>query len=317
MSIAMLLAVTVAVAVYGPDLLRAAGVDWRSTRAGLIAVHVVVVSVLAGWLLVGVLLAAWTDDLIARPARALALCAPIVAMSHLHTPLVTTVGIGIVALFGGWVTWRTRRELRAVRRVAQLHTEIARMIGRPLTSGGQAVLVDARERAVYCVPGRPGTVVVSAGAREVLADGELDAVLTHELTHLTERHHLVLALWRGLVRSLPALPLFVWAEQQVAHLLELRADDAAARLHGPRTVAAALVALVRAGTATPAGALGASGGHVRARVERLVSPAPDSYRHTLRLTGAVTVVIGAPLVAVTATMTPLHELLMSCPLWMH
>src|SRR5215207_2331138 len=185
MSIAMLLAVTVAVAFYGPDLLRAAGVDWRSTRAGLIAVHVVVV-----------------------------------AVSHLHTPLVTAVGIGIVALFGGWVTWRTRRELRAVRRVAQLHTEIARMIGRPLTSGGQAVLVDARERAVYCVPGRPGTVVISAGAREVLADGELDAVLTHELTHLTERHHLVLALWRGLVRSLPALPLFVWAEQQVAHLLE-------------------------------------------------------------------------------------------------
>ena len=317
MSIVLLLGVTVAVAVYGPGLLRAAGVDRRSTRAGLVAIHVVVASVLAGWFVVGVLFAAWTDDVIARPGRALAWCAPIVAMSHLHTPLITGAGTGIVALFGGWVAWRTRRELRAVRRVAQQHAAIARMIGRPLAGHGQAVVVDARERAVYCVPGRPGTVVVSAGAREVLADGELDAVLTHELTHLSERHHLVLAVWRGIVRSLPRLPLFGWAEQQVGHLLELRADDAAARLHGRQMVASALVALVCAGTTTPAGALGASGGRVRARVERLMRPAPNSYRDTLRLAAAVAVAIGAPLAAITATMTPLHELVLACPLWMH
>ena len=53
MSIVLLLGVTVAVAVYGPRLLRAAGVDRRSTRAGLVAIHVVVASVLAGWFVVG------------------------------------------------------------------------------------------------------------------------------------------------------------------------------------------------------------------------------------------------------------------------
>jgi Zn-dependent protease with chaperone function len=316
-SIALLLAVTVAVTVYGPALLRAAGVDRRSTRAGLAAVHVVVASVLAGWLVVAVLVAAWADDVIARPGRALAWCAPIVAMSHLHTPIVVGAGSAIVAVFCGWLAWTTSRELRAVRRVARRHAEIARMIGRPLRGGGHAVLVEARERAVYCVPGRPGTVVVSAGAREILDDAELDAVLTHELTHLTERHHLVLALWRGVVQALPRLPLFGWAERQVAHLLELRADDAAARVHGRRAVASALVALVCAGATTPAGALGAAGGHVRTRVERLIGATPGSFRDTVRLAAAVAITVGAPLVAMMVTMTPVHEWVMSCPPWMH
>jgi Zn-dependent protease with chaperone function len=113
--------------------------------------------------------------------------------------------------------------------------------------------------------------VVSVGTLELLGRGELAAVLAHERAHLAGRHHLLIALSRGLAAGFPAVPLFTQGQQEVARLAEMCADDAAARRSGRPTLIAALLAM-GTGTAGPAAALAATAGAVTARVQRLLEP---------------------------------------------
>jgi bla regulator protein blaR1 len=80
----------------------------------------------------------------------------------------------------------------------------------------------------------------------------------------------------------PAVPLFTRGPQEVARLAELRADDAAARRSGRRTLVAALLAM-GTGAAVPAAALGATGGATAARVQRLLDPPGRATRGALAL----------------------------------
>ena len=112
-------------------------------------------------------------------------------------------------------------------------------------------------------------MVVTSGARRALTERELRAVLAHERSHLAERHHLPIGLAGALARALPRLRLFGDCAVHTARLLEMRADDVAARAHGPLPVATALAALST--RAAPAGALGAAGATALLRVERLLA----------------------------------------------
>jgi hypothetical protein len=69
---------------------------------------------------------------------------------------------------------------------------------------------------------------------------------------------------------LPFLPLMRDAEEQVARLVELHADDAATRARDPRLLATALVVLANA--ASPASALGAGAIDSVQRIHRLLGP---------------------------------------------
>jgi Zn-dependent protease with chaperone function len=165
------------------------------------------------------------------------------------------------------LAWRYGRSVQQGQRRTRAHAEGARVAGRRLPGAGTAVVLDVPQPAAYCLPGRPGTIVLTSGALAVLDPAQLTAVLAHERAHLAGRHHLLIALSRGLAASFPAVPLFACGQDEVARL----ADDAAARRSGRRTLIAALLTM-GTGTAVPAAALAATAGAVTARVQRLLEP---------------------------------------------
>jgi Zn-dependent protease with chaperone function len=176
--------------------------------------------------------------------------------------------------------------LRAGRQQALLHAETARLVGRPEPFLG-AVLVEHSEPVAYCVAGRHPTVILSTGALQALEPAQLSAVLAHERAHLAGRHHRVLALARIGRLVLPFLPLMRDADAQVARLVEMHADDAAARTSDARSLATALVVLAT-GT-SPAPALAASATDSVLRIHRLLRPAEPlgrARRQLLRATAA-------------------------------
>jgi Zn-dependent protease with chaperone function len=147
------------------------------------------------------------------------------------------------------------------------------------------------------VSGKPAVIVVTTAALAALDDGQLRAVLAHERAHLAGHHPHVVAVVRGLATVFPNLTLMTEGAKQVSRLLEMCADDAAARRHGRRALLSGLVAL--SGTA-PAAALGAADVAVVARAERLSTPWTYLARARTRaaLTSTVTLMAAGPLITV-------------------
>jgi hypothetical protein len=184
----------------------------------------------------------------------------------------TVAGLGLA--LAGAVAARTAltamTHLRAAGRQARRHAQTARLVGQPEPALG-AVLVEHAQPHAYCVAGRHPTVILTTGALQALDPGQLDAVLAHERAHLAGRHHRLLALARIGRLVLPFLPLMRDADEQVARLVELHADDAAARARDPRLLATALVILATA--ASPSPALAAAATDSVRRIHRLLVPA--------------------------------------------
>jgi Zn-dependent protease with chaperone function len=194
------------------------------------------------------------------------------------------LGLAAIAFLGGLTMillgWRYGRSLRRSSIRTRTHAEAARITGRRVGGGNAAFVLDVSRPAVYCVPGRPPTIVLTTGALAVLDPDQLAAVLAHERAHLAGRHHLLLAVTRSLAAVAPVVPLFARGAGAVAGLAEMRADDVAARRgggeRGRRTLLAALFAMGSGATVAqgPAAWLAATGGVVAARVRRLADPPP-------------------------------------------
>jgi Zn-dependent protease with chaperone function len=124
----------------------------------------------------------------------------------------------------------------------------------------------------YCLPGLRPRVVLSSGVLAVLTDEELRAVLAHEAAHVDQRHDLVVLPFVALRETFPALPAVRTAVGEVGLLVEMLADDRAARRHAPEALARALY---KVGAApAPAGGLAAGGPAVLLRAQRLLTPQP-------------------------------------------
>jgi Zn-dependent protease with chaperone function len=209
------------------------------------------------------------------------------------------LGLAAVAFLGGMAMmllgWRYGRSLRRASIRTRAHAEAARITGHRVEGGNAAFVLDATQPAVYCVPGRPPTIVLTTGALAVLDPEQLTAVLAHERAHLAGRHHLLLAVTRSLAAVAPVVPLFARGTREVAGLAEMRADDVARRAggepgdeHGRRTLLAALLAMGAGAAAAqapaaqapaaqaPAAWLAATGGVAVARVRRLAEPPPPA-----------------------------------------
>ena len=265
-----------------PGLARRVLPDAAGTPVfALLAWQVASVSVVASWVLVGALLPN-----------------PVVGLA---------VAGGVLARLAYSVAAVARDERRRRRE----HAQAVRIVGRTDPALG-ATIVDSDVPAIYCLAGRPHTIVVTSGAREVLPAEQLRAALAHERAHLAGRHHLVLVLARALSRAFPAVTFFDLAAQETARLVEVLADDTAARRHGRRTVAEALLRL--ACGRIPAAALGAGGAGVLPRVQRLLAPAPVTAGQRLRWAAALAVVAGAPLIGVVAPVALLLPYLQACSL---
>ncbi|GAB78869.1 Peptidase family M48 [Austwickia chelonae] len=127
-------------------------------------------------------------------------------------------------------TRRTSARLRARGTAIRLH-------------GHDVVMVDDQRPFAVALPGRHGGIVLSTGARGVLDQRELAAVLAHEAAHLTQWHHLIGGFAALLARPLRAVPLIAAAADAIPHYLEIAADDEAKASVGTPALAAALLRL--------------------------------------------------------------------------
>jgi uncharacterized membrane protein len=138
---------------------------------------------------------------------------------------------------------------------------------------------------------------VTSAARAALDDRELAAVLAHERAHLAGHHSLIVSALRALAALFPRFRLMTEGAQQVSRLLEMCADDVAARRHSGRALLSGLITLC---TAAPAEALAAADLAVLARGERLARPAQELAKVKTRaaLTSVIAIMAAGPLIAV-------------------
>ena len=277
-----------------PALLTRLTAAGFSARLGLAAWLAAMVSVLAALLaaiqyLITAAVAGW-------PQLAEAVCRSVAGgacTAVVYRSAFFELGMGLAAAAAALalavLAWRYGRSVQRAQRRTRAHAEAALITGRRLPGGGPAVVLDAAQPAAYCVPGRPAAIVLTSAALDVLDPGQLTAVLAHERAHLAGRHHLLIALTRGLAAIFPGVPLFTQGPAEVARLTEMCADDAAARHSSRPTLVAALLAM-GTGMAVPAPALAATGGAVSARVQRLLEPAPPA-RHARNRLALVTVIL--------------------------
>ncbi|SEE22368.1 Peptidase family M48 [Arthrobacter alpinus] len=177
------------------------------------------------------------------------------------------------------------------------HRDLLHLLSSPSDDRPDTLVISHQAPVAYCLPGGSRSItVLSEGLLELLSPEELRAVLLHEQTHLTQRHHLLLwafAAWRS---ALPWLPTSKLAQQAVSSLIEILADDVALRSVSKSTLVTA-IALVASGPARlPADTLVAtSGGQIdtpattSARLGRLLTPAPSlgSGMQALIMAGAI------------------------------
>ncbi|MBS2551919.1 M56 family metallopeptidase [Catenulispora sp. NL8] len=141
--------------------------------------------------------------------------------------------------------WRTRRK----------HIEILRILARADEELGVLVL-DHDEPGCYCLPGRPGTIVITSSALTRLSPSQLGAVLAHERAHLAGRHHFAVAFARAIHRTAPRIRLLGLAEEETRRLVEFIADDAAVKRSGTAALVSALAVLGAGAGSAPGFALG-------------------------------------------------------------
>ncbi len=256
----------------------------------------------AAWLTaIGAALAAWAGALMLvfdaaldglTDSLAVTLCLELFGMSE-HTELPGQFG-SMVLLTVGMLTSaviirRVWRSITALRTRSHEHAHAARMVGRS-TSRPDVVVVDAHRPAAYCVAGRPYAIVLTSAALTTLGRRELAAVLAHENAHITGHHHQLLMVLRAMADTLPRLPLFRGGAESVAVLLEMCADDTAARRIGARPLLGGLLTL--AGPSTPVtNGLGAAATAVATRAIRLATPAGPGAQWCQRLALAVTMLV--------------------------
>lgn len=210
------------------------------------------------------------------------------------TPPLGLTGAHLFAVIAGLLLIAAALAVQAgssweIRRHRARHRLLLRLVARPDAHDG-ALVLDHPAVAAYYLPGRPGLagcVVVSSGALDALTEAELAAVLAHEQAHARERHHLVLAPFYALHRAIPCSGT-ARVVACVELLVEMRADDAAARHHGSGPLIAALCRFHERGLPpAPRGAIATADSALTLRVARLNSVRPPiraPYRWALVLT---------------------------------
>lgn len=316
MSLAVcLLAYSMVVAVFGPPVVTALTAPGAAPRLGVGVWLTVMASVLAAWVGAVVLsvvdiVNSW-DDL----GRVLSGCVAALRLVALggsgpvvQVVLLALAGLSVAAVVA--LATRVTVSVHGARRHTRAHAQAARLAaaGSPPGPAG-ALVIDSGHRVVYCLAGRPDTVVVTTAALEALTEDQLAAVMAHERAHLSEGHHPLLAVTTALGKILAPLRLFRDGAADIARLLEMCADDTAARQHTRHTVADALVALAlphpSAPSPTPALALGAADRGVAQRVERLLFPVnPAGARLAMTLT-ICAVLLGPALTAGMSVVAPM------------
>lgn len=296
----VLIAYTAVAATFGAPML--AGTRWteRAPRLGIVAWQALSASLVASVVLAGLSLAVPVSLVSSDLAGLLDTCVMLLRAQY-STPggaAVSTAGLllslSVLARIAQCVArcWGSARAGRLRQR-----TQLILVAHRDNDLG--VMVLEHSSCAAYCVPGRVGRVVVTSAAQDALDPEQMAAVVAHERAHLRGRHHLVIQGAASLRAAFPFVPAFRRAEEAVARLTEMAADDAATHTVDRLTLATALVRLAEG--SAPAGALGAGGSTALMRVRRLADPAaPLSCLRRLATQAGVALMIVAPLLVAAA-----------------
>lgn len=228
--------------------------------------------------------------------------------SHLPMLLIAMVVSGVLI---GRLAVRGHRVGTALRTSRRRHRELIDLLA--VDPGGELLPDVRRWRALgapprsltvlahatptaYCVPGLSGRVVVSDTVVEQLGPVGLRAVLAHEVTHLRQRHDLILEFFTVLHTAVPAALRSDRGLSRGRLLVEILADRGAEQAVGRTPVARAIVLLADA--PHPTGAMGTGGAPALARLERLADP--RTYPAQTAILIAVSVLLVALPLVITA-----------------
>ncbi|MCV7346010.1 M56 family metallopeptidase [Mycolicibacterium rhodesiae] len=294
---ACLLVYSVVVVMFGPSVLGVLTHSGHAPKCGVAAWLIAIGSVLLTWLSIVVLvildvIAHWHQRGSFVVSCVRFLCDLAAGKQGVAPRVMLLAAAGAVIVGVAVIGIRFMRTISRLRVHAHGHAHAVRLVGRPTTERGVYV-VEADERTAYCVEGKPPAIVVTSAAVAALNEGELKAVLTHERAHLDGHHLHIVTMLRGLAAAVPRLALITRGVTEVSRLLEMCADDVAARRHGHTPLLTGLMAL--AGGA-PAAALGAADVAVLNRAERLALPPAHSARVRAQaaLASASTIIAVAP-----------------------
>lgn len=187
--------------------------------------------------------------------------------------------------------------MRSVRRHAP-HVEQLRLLAMS-SSAGEPLWVPGRRAMALSIGGRPGVIIASDGLRAQLPPEAVAATLEHERAHLRGHHHALVTVAETLAAALPWCPLLRAAPAAIRDLVELAADDQAARRCGPEAVQVAL----RRMTGQPVLPFGLAMASrlTELRISRLGAADPRGVRHALRWPGAAAMATGALLLPAATT----------------
>jgi hypothetical protein len=215
----------------------------------------------------------------------------------------------LLAAGGVWTAWSLGREVLAARalrdrRFAELAhraPELPGGLALPRRTGEQLVVLENIRAEAWSLPGPGARLVVTTGALQQLTDRELAAVLSHERGHVRARHHWLAQSAQALASGFPGVGVFSAFRDQVGELVELAADDRAARRHGRVTTALALVE-INSGRGVFGSCPPQQLAQSPRRVDRLLLGEPRlAVHHRLRLTLAA---LAAPTAAVLLAVAP-------------
>lgn len=170
-------------------------------------------------------------------------------LAPVHAGLHLLLGAGVA-----YAAWDRARAWRRARHALAPLDGASPTPGDPFWAAAEAVDLDpSRLRVVAGLPSPAFTAgwrsPVVFVARELvegprrLPPGELAAVIAHERAHVVRRDPLRFSLLRAVAKTLFWIPGLRALADDVADEAEIRADDAAATVVGPLTLASALVAL--------------------------------------------------------------------------
>jgi len=146
-----------------------------------------------------------------------------------------------------------------------------------LQPDGGIVVLPGGSIEAYALPGLPGRIVVSGCLLDRLDSRGRDALVAHEQAHLSERHHLFVAV--AMVAA-AANPLLLPVRRAVEYTVERWADERAAAATGDRRLVArtigqvALLARPRPGRRTAGVVLGIAGTRARRMSVAWAGPVP-------------------------------------------
>ncbi|WP_338899789.1 M56 family metallopeptidase [Streptomyces sp. TG1A-60] len=215
--------------------------------------------------------------------------------------MATTVALACGGLWTGAML--VREVVRARRQQQRRHAELwlrAPLLPGEKPGGDRLVVVEGERPDAWWLAGPAPRLVITTAALRRLEGRQVDAVVAHEQGHARARHHWLLRCSAALAGGFPRVPVFAAFREEMHRLVELAADDTAARRHGRLTVALALVGLnedrgVFGPCPTPED-------HVPQRVHRLLSP-PQRLTPVRRLRLTACAVL-APAVPVLVAFVP-------------